>query len=518
MIFGKWKHIRDLLWGPSVTIHKLGYFQREAGSPSPTYSMNRRLAYSGLVASLVIVPILACGSPKGPGDGNPAGAGGSGQNPGVGGSGSGTGDSDGSGGYVWTPDDNGDDFVLGSGGDVSGSGGAIFNGGTRVLTPEQVAELTESECAGFNETPDVFLPTLQLVVDQSLSMGQPPCEPATGAGGAPGAGGTSGSGGGFGGPGGTPACMNGNVPSTPAPGSKWVLSVPPMLAALDAFPDEMAVGMLLFPTRGVSGAGACVNEDSMTPIAMLGAPGSAQRTALADALNNAILEVNTPTHDAFHFGLTESLQPYQGEGAKFMILLTDGAPTQPLGCGPTMGSATSALQPILDEIAAAAADGIKTYILGSPGSERSQTGEDMRPFLSEAAKVGGTGPDGCQIDAAPYCHFDMSASPDFATALADALGQVTTGVVDACTFKIPTDIGSSTETFDVTKTNLIIAKGDGSHVLVIRDDSPGDCTEGWKLEGEQIVLCGSTCDSYKSDAGAEVTLSFGCNAIELGPF
>lgn len=476
--------------------------------------MIRRLAYPGLVTVLVVGSVLACGSSGGPG-GDGASVGGTGPGPNAGGSGVGSGSS--TGGSFVPGDDEDDGLAVGSGGDLSGAGGTIFNGGTQVLTPDQVLELTDSECAGFNDTPDVFLPTLQLVVDQSMSMNDPPCT-TTGSGGGSGAGGGTGAGGGFGMPGG--GCTTGGMyTSEPREGSKWLMSVPPMIAALDAFPDEMSVGMLLFPTADSTRGGAeCVSADSMTPVAVLGAPGSAQRTALASALNDALLVYNTPTHDAYHFGLTESLLPYEGDGAKFMILLTDGAPTQALGCGAPMGSSTSPTQPILDEIAEAAAQGIKTYILGSPGSEMNgQTGEDMRPFLSEAAKLGGTGPDGCQIDAAPYCHFDMSASPDFATALADALGQVTTGVVDACTFKIPDDIGSNTETFDVGLTNLIIKKGDGSHVLILRDDSPGDCTEGWTLNGDQIVLCGTTCDSYKADASAEVTLSFGCNAIQPIP-
>ena len=468
--------------------------------------------------------VLACGSSKAPGDKDPGPSSGADSSQSDG-DGSGDGNPAGSGGNFSDggDDDSEDGLIVGGG--TGGSGSVAFNGGVRVLTADEVAELTESECAGFSDTPDVYLPTLQLIVDQSMSMNDPPCVdmggevPGTG-------GGPGGDDGPIVGPGPGPGpglggCATGTM-YTPEPveGSKWLLSVPPMLAALDAFPDGMSVGMLLFPTAdSTRGMAQCVSDQSMIPIQPLGAPGSMQRAALADALTNARLVYNTPTHDALHFALTESLEPYEGGGAKFVVLLTDGAPTQPLGCGRTNGSsATAPLQPILDEIAAAAAKGIKTYILGAPGSEKNgQTNEDMRPFLSEAAKLGGTAPDGCQIDSAPYCHFDMSAEPDFAAALATALGKVTTGVVDACTFVIPEDIGSKSEEFDVDKTNLIVKKGDGSQVLILRDDSPADCSEGWTLNGNQITLCPQTCDSYKADPTAEVTLSFGCNAIEPLP-
>lgn len=482
--------------------------------------MNRRLAYSGLSSLLVVGTVLACGSSKAPGDaddGSVAVGGGAQQ-----GDGNADGNPSGSGGTQGGGDDNSEDGLIVDDDGSGATGQVAFNGGVQVLTPDQVAELTESECAGFSDTPDVYLPTLQLIVDKSMSMNDPPCVDMGGSGGAPGAGGSMGAGGGIGpgpgpGPGPGGGCVTGgNYPPEPVEGSKWLLSVPPMLAALDAFPDGMSVGMLLFPTADSSrGRDECVSDQSMIPIETLGAAGSMQRAALANALTTVNLVYNTPTHDALHFALTESLEPYEGGGAKFVVLLTDGAPTQALGCGMPQGSATAPLQPILDEVAAAAAKGIKTYILGSPGSEKNgQTGEDMRPFLSEAAKLGGTAPDGCQIDSAPYCHFDMSATPDFAAALADALGKVTTGVVDACTFVIPEDIGSQSQEFDVSRTNLIMKKGDGSQVLVLRDDSPADCSEGWTLNGNQIVLCPTTCDAYKADATAEVTLSFGCNAIQ----
>src|SRR5690606_18738453 len=89
----------------------------------------------------------------GSGDGNPAGSGGN--------------FSDGG------DDDSEDGLIVGGG--TGGSGSVAFNGGVRVLTADEVAELTESECAGFSDTPDVYLPTLQLIVDQSMSMNDPPC-------------------------------------------------------------------------------------------------------------------------------------------------------------------------------------------------------------------------------------------------------------------------------------------------------------------------------------------------------
>ena len=135
----------------------------------------------------------------------------------------------------------------------------------------------------------------------------------------------------------------------------------------------------------------------MIPIAQLGAQGSGQRDRLDESLDDAQTNGYTPTHDAYKYALENGLQPFESQANKFMLLITDGSPTMALQCiGESSGGGgrvqDAPTQPIVDEIARAKAAGVRTFIIGSPGSEESSSGMggDKRPWLSEAAQAGGT--------------------------------------------------------------------------------------------------------------------------------
>jgi hypothetical protein len=366
----------------------------------------------------------------------------------------------------------GDDFGTDTGG---GSGQEQLDGGTKDLTGDQVDAIKNAQCSGYNGEAEPAPAILQFVVDVSLSMQER----------APGGG-----------------------------GSKWDVTRRALLDAIDGLPASMAVGLQLFPTA--ESDSACVTDDGRVAIDQLGPAGSAHRNALAQMINGANLYIGTPTHDAYHIALEESLKPYGGEGKKFMLLITDGAPTQSINCS-GLDSNGVPTEPIVDEIRGASGEGVGTFIIGSPGSEASMTGEDMRPWLSEAAREGGTAQANCSDTGPTYCHFDMSAEPNFAGALTDGLREITGSVSNPCSFEIPSDAPTGT-TIDPNKTNVIIEWSSGSAALIIRDDQ-GDCSEGWRVASNgQLELCGGTCDRIKGDASARVTLSFGCASGEIPDF
>lgn len=380
------------------------------------------------------------------------------------------------------------------------------NGGTVPLTAEQIAAIVAGECEGATSEARPVPPVIELVVDVSQSMGT-------------------------------------TAPGEPFGGrTRWDLARPALLAALDGLSDDMAVGLQLFPTSdpedfnggpggpfpfpgtgggpaagsgGSSGSGgdagtandACVSADGRVPIAVLGPAGSPQRQALADAMNDTPLYFGTPTHDAYHNALEEGLKPYDGPGDKFMLLMTDGAPTQLIGCG-ELGNSQMAvgLEPILAEVTATTATGIRTFVIGSPGSEAGEAG-DMRSFLSEMAQVGGTGPMGCAVDGPAYCHFDMTAAPNFSEALSKGLADIAEQVVSTCTFAKPTGEG-----VNLDDTSVVIQSANGG-VLVLHDGE-GDCTEGWVWNAkEEIELCPQTCATLEGDPSARVSVSFGCEDV-----
>jgi len=409
-----------------------------------------------------------------------------------------------------------DDGLDASGGSGM-TGGEVLNGGHRPLTAEEVAALTSDECSQFDAPVEPQAPVLELVVDVSLSMGLDVygCEPTATTCSA------GGTGGGNGGPGGGQCCER---PTTEPTQEKWDLFLPAILTALDGIPDGAAVGMQLFPTGGGGGfpgggGGVCAAESGRVPIATVGAAGSTQRAALADMLNTATLAAGTPTHDGLDAGQKE-LVAYTGPGKKFMILITDGEPTQTLGCvgsgnpPSTPDGIPQYTDPIVAAVEAWKAAGVGTFVVGSPGSEISQSTppQDMRPFLSKVASVGGTGEAGCMIDAAPYCHFDTTSTPDFAAALTAGLAKITELVSDPCTLNVPSPPDGSS--LDKDKTSVIVTSTNGTSQLIQRDDSPADCTLGWTWTGDATIeLCGESCTQVKADVGAQVNASFGCETI-----
>jgi hypothetical protein len=193
--------------------------------------------------------------------------------------------------------------------------------------------------------------------------------------------------------------------------TKMALTAAALQNAFANLPSDVAVGLMLFPHVEI-GAVPCFDASITVPLDVLDED---RRTALDAAIAAAEPSGSTPTHDAYQFAL-EQLKNSTLEGPQYVVLITDGAPTYSLGCvGSGMTGDPVDAQPLVDQAAAARDDGIKTFVVGSPGSEAA------RGFLSAMARLGGTSPADCS-DAGPnFCHFDMTQSPDFGGALAGAL-------------------------------------------------------------------------------------------------
>jgi hypothetical protein len=155
-----------------------------------------------------------------------------------------------------------------------------------------------------------------------------------------------------------------------------------------------------------------VNTDPLVPVSQVSPPFLDQmRTAMKQLIPNG----TTPIVN----GLT-SMYQYLGAqtwpGDKHVILVTDGADT------------CTARQGINDMIQtgtpAAFQAGIRTWVIGAPGSE------NARSMLSQIAKAGGTAKAGCDVGNSPTtgnCHYDMTQG-DFATTFAKALQEILSAV------------------------------------------------------------------------------------------
>ena len=396
-------------------------------------------------------------------------------------------------------DDDGNAVSGQSGGsgstDTNGSGGTELDlnpdggttqqdGGSVDLTEDQVAQIEDSSCAGWSGEGEMLPAVLQLVVDVSGSMDD-------------------------------------RAPGTRD--SKWEVTHAALEEALEILGGDTAVGALLYPNvpRGDTGESSrprpideCVAVDELLPIDELGETSSTQRQALLTLMDRAEIGGGTPTHDAYQYALNEGLIPFETPLQKFMLLITDGQPTYSEDCvGDGMAIHAVDPQPIVDSVEAAYDDyGIRTFIIGSPGSESaSETGEDMRAWLSEAAQLGGTAIDGCDVEGPNYCHLDMTEAPDFGVALREGLAQVI-GQMGQCTYALPSPPAG--ESLDLDAINLLIHTTAGTTLVL--PDNVGDCTEGWQFdEDDNVVLCSDTCDAVKGDSGARVELLFGCISGEI---
>lgn len=310
-----------------------------------------------------------------------------------------------------------------------------------------------------------------------------------------------------------------------APGStrnKWLETRD---AIIDAFvgtsggglSNTTAVGLLFYPNidtspkTSPSDLATCVRTDAMIPMQTLGDnAANSQRSMLRDALTRIQLGPRgTPTFDALKYGTeTGLLQGGQAfDGESYVVLITDGMPTLAPNCSNPNGNISDVdPQPIVDLIDEQyRQNGVKTYLIGSPGSEKG------RAWMSRAAVLGHTAAPGCSEAGPNWCHMDLTTNPDFGQALRDGLG-VIAGEVVSCSYNVYAKSVDESQTVDPMLTTVIARFGDGSYELVNRDDTPGDCKSGWYLDGEKkrVVMCGETCGKIQSDPLAGVTVSYGC--------
>lgn len=383
---------------------------------------------------------------------------------------------------------NGSDGNIGLGSDTGGGNGSTADGGGAGST---VDDLRNAACAQETAATEPLPAVLMLVVDVSGSMSQS------------------------------------------APGSrqsKWQVTRDALAGALDELSDGTGVGVLYYPNRDTTASrptgtesdpprdpSACLDTGGVIPPAALGPSGSQHRTRLLNSLQNVNgPQGGTPTHDAYRTALP-ALQSTTLPGDRYMLLITDGQPTFLSGCRGT-GNIRDAVdpRPIITEAEQAKMQGISTFVIGSPGSEEVGVPvfSDARTWLSQTASVGGTAQPGCSDDGPNFCHFDMTQEPDFSQALREALGQVV-GQVLSCTYKLPSPPSGSE--LAPNEVNLILTP-DGGDPEIITQSTTSDCAEGWVYsdDGNNIVLCDSTCDRVKSAENPRLELLFGCQT-EFGP-
>ncbi len=108
-----------------------------------------------------------------------------------------------------------------------------------------------------------------------------------------------------------------DVTPNSSPKSKWEVTRDALSAAIDSFPNNTAVGLLLYPNQPtVPNASTtplptdnCVNVAAAVSPQALGAAGSAQRVAIANSLAMATNQGGRPTEDAYAYAVNAEVIP-----------------------------------------------------------------------------------------------------------------------------------------------------------------------------------------------------------------
>jgi len=366
-------------------------------------------------------------------------------------------------------------------GGAGAPGGGPKMGGVLPLSPAQVAAINDNACDGWSAEPESKPSVLEFVVDTSLSMNEVP-----GAAAQPGR------------------------PNAPASGpTKWQSTRDALKSVISSLPDTLAVGLLFYPNMANQARSkpapvdSCVNTNAGTAPAPLTA---AQKASLIAALDATNPNGWTPTDAAYQYALQTATLPSRLPGDKYMLLITDGQPTLRGDCtsaGNNAGIAPVESQPIIDHVAAALGQGVRTFLIGSPGSEGG------RAWMSQAAIEGGTAAAGCKVMGPPFCHLDMTTAADFGAALKAGLNKLTGSI--ACTYDIP-DPGQG-QVIDPNLINLVVTTASGTQLVLPDEDA--DCSEGFRLDGNQVVLCAGTCSRVQREHDS-IQLLFGCQSGMIG--
>lgn len=296
--------------------------------------------------------------------------------------------------------------------------------------------------------------------------------------------------------------------------SKLELTRAAVADALESLPDVVHVGLMNYPGEDSEGPG-CANGNIVVPVGQLGEVGSAHRVSLDDGIRRLEPAGRTPTYEAYLRGV-ETLASFEAvalsNANRFVALITDGTPTAPVDACEIGAGARPEREAIRDAIVevvtASAADGVSTFVLGSPGSEPS------REDLSRIAEAGETAQPGCSHAGPNFCHLDMTEATDFGAALQAALGQVTSQVL-SCSYPIPEEAPDGNQV-DRERINVEFQGADGMVEEVLLNTDPA-CEEGWFFGLDGVELCSATCERVKSSREAKLNLVFGCQSRAVKP-
>jgi hypothetical protein len=303
---------------------------------------------------------------------------------------------------------------------------------------------------------------------------------------------------------------------------KWGPTVQAMKAMMAAASPDLGMGLLPFPEGKFDDSGlvACglnptspqcaaifadggCQDVAMTPVVELG-PLSQTQTPIVAWLDANGPGGGTPTLWALKRAYAY-MAPLAVPGERFVLLITDGEPNTYTpgipGFFPDANVECKTLAEIEAEALAAAmgTPKIKTFVIGSPGSE------SAADFLSQVAINGETQKSPTCSAAAGDCHYQIGQA-NFQQELEAVLADIS-GKLSECVFEIPDG-----ENADPDYVNVQLESG-GMTTQLYKDTSHMD---GWDYtDGShtKVELFGPACEKFKTEQDAKVSIVLGCKTV-----
>jgi von Willebrand factor type A domain len=256
---------------------------------------------------------------------------------------------------------------------------------------------------------------------------------------------------------------------------KWHAAEDAIVAAVTPIENLLDLGAIFIPT-GADGACTVAQIGTAPQIAI--EPGPAFLTAFQGHFSAAgwTTILGTPLELGLAAANT-ALTPAPSPGQSAVVVLTDGAPN----CG------KSTLAEVEPPIVAMAMRGIKTYVIGLPGSASAAT------LLNGLAVAGGT---------------TSYYSPSDPTDLQMHLAQIASDTVDQCTITL------SPPPSDPSMVHLIVTDAASPNGVEIAESEDGG-GDGWSLsaDGTTATLLGTTCTNAKAGDYTSITFVYGCPTL-----
>jgi hypothetical protein len=364
----------------------------------------------------------------------------------------------------------------GAGAGGAGSGGAAGTAGAPSVPSLDAEQLLASSCRLDVLEAQLLPANMLFVIDRSGSMAcNPP--PITD----------------------SATCERDAKRASPDP-SKWEITQTALVETLKILPEASRVGVSYFSNDDACGVQA-------SPTVLIAANRPAQKDLIRTSLSTVKPSGATPLVGATILAYQHMFdQARDGflSGNNFVVLITDGKQSDACGDPGQCTTAEECTKLLIDkEVPRAAAPGvgIRTFVIGVPGSELD------RRTLSHIALAGGTPRPNCEPD--KNCHFDVSSGGDFRADLGEALKSIV-GQSLSCDLPVPT---SNKE--DLTNLVNVLYKPQNRERVLVRQDTTHPCdagANGWQYvrNNTRIRLCGDICTQVKSDPGGQLAVVLGC--------